>query len=302
MNEILIIHHAGCPDGFGSYWWLRRHLLSRSVMIHVVAASYGDPPPIEQALGRDVWLVDFCYDAASLDQLAEAAVTLTVIDHHQTAVHLVDESSLTRYGSLDEFHQLGCLGALPRTLAVIDQRRSGIGLISDLVAIQGGPRPPAFVLNIEDRDLWRWEYGDSHDVTAAIASYPYDLDVWDALAEKRHEDLVQEGRAINRFRDALIQQVAGSTFPFEVGDLTIECASSPYTIGSDVAGLLAERSSVGVGAYCILHAHHVQVGLRSRKGGPDVAVIAEIYGGGGHPGASGLKLDYELWNQLTGRG
>ena len=35
---------------------------------------------------------------------------------------------------------------------------------------------------LEDRDLWRWKLPASRQVSAAIASYPFDFEVWNHLA------------------------------------------------------------------------------------------------------------------------
>lgn len=299
----LIVHHANCPDGFGAAWWLARNLPEGWEPAELFAATYGptDPdvdPVISAAdfVDRPVFIVDFCWPARILDQIAVVAERVVVLDHHATAVDMAAESDLLHYSSLDEWEKDGPSDTF---VAVIDQNRSGIGLVGDWVGRTSGVRPPDFVYNLEDRDLWRFEFGDTPDVFAAVTSWPYELEVWDHLAELPHVELVAQGKAINRYRDRLVDQVAAASFNLDLDGMVIPCASSPYAIGSDVAGRLAEQSD-GIGAYVILHEGDVQVGLRSRNDGPDVAAIAQRFGGGGHVHSSGLRLSWEDFGKAAG--
>ena len=49
---------------------------------------------------------------------------------------------------------------------VFDKERSGAGITWD-VLFDGEPRPP-LIDRIEDRDIWRWKYGNSRLVHAAL--------------------------------------------------------------------------------------------------------------------------------------
>ena len=282
-----ILYHDGCNDGFGAAWWLGRALGE-----HVkIGARWGEPPPLDQIDGGEVYIVDFCYPRAELQQVMAAASKVVVLDHHETSAEWVEGMGSTNAETAALTHDF-----MPDVhCIVVDQQRSGVGLVADYVEARWGTKPPDFLLNIEDRDLWRFKLPETAEIVAAVTSRPYTVEAWDALADTYYWDLVKEGAAINRYRDMLIDQVAASTFSLDLGGHLIPCVSSPYAIGSDVAGRLAEQSEDGIGAYVILHAEHVQVGLRARKGGPNVAQLAQPYGGGGHPGASGLRL---AWHEF----
>lgn len=295
--RVVIVYHRSCPDGFGAAWWLRRNLLAEhpDVEIEMVPANWGDAPLFDPA-GADVWCVDYCYEAQHLVELAETAATLTVMDHHETSLTYVRDSLLPFTESIDNYI-VRFSERLSRIEIVIDQTRSGVGLIAEVVREVTGFYAPHFLWNLQDRDLWRFELPDTRDVFAAVTARPYTIEAWDELNAMDQEDLVNEGRGINLYRDQLIESVAASVFWITLGDdgsgWWIPCASSPYFIGSDVAGVIAERFA-GIGAYCILHDDRVQIGLRARKGEKrNVAEIAEFHGGGGHPAASGLSLDWD---------
>lgn len=298
----LIIFHGNCPDGYGAAWWLGRHLGQHEKF----AARYDEPPPLEKCSGREVFIVDFCYPPLDLAAIEHVADTVDVFDHHETAAAWA-EDYVNEFGQTDEFDvfqnadsycDVAELSGGNKVNLVIDQSHSGVGIVAGVVKRRFGVEPLPFLLNLEDRDLWKFELPDTKAVFAAVTSYPYDDDVWDELARRYHGDLVNEGRAISRYRDQLVDQVAASHFTMTLGGMNIPTASSPYAIGSDVAGRLAEQGD-GIGAYVILHADHVQVGLRSRNDGPNVADIASNDGGGGHPHASGLRLTWEQFEAAT---
>jgi hypothetical protein len=287
----IIVHHANCPDGFGAAWWLAKHLPTDWEPAELIAKAYDDSP-LEpgDVEGRALFVVDFCWPDATLDRLAIVAERMVVLDHHQTAVGFAAGcSQLQHYTTIDEWE---ANGPYENFVIVVDENRSGVGLVADWVQRTSDVEPPEFLANLEDRDLWRFDLDDTPAVFAAVTSRPYTVEAWDEMAQMRHAALVIEGEAINRYRDRLVDQVAASWFSLRLGDMMIPCASSPYAIGSDVAGRLAENDANGIGAYVILHATEVQIGLRSRRNGPDVAEIAERYGGGGHFHASGLRLSY----------
>lgn len=301
MTKSVIIYHASCPDGWGSAWWLGKWLGP-----HIKhAANYDDRPPLTLCWDAEVYVVDFCYDEPDMAEIARLSSKLTVLDHHETAdLNLIDwgrtdatTAALTHDMEIDDrrIHAI-----------VIDQDHSGVGLVDRYVRARWAdeePNTPRFLANIEDRDLWRFKLPDTKHVFAAVTSRPYDEDEWDSMAMTPHAQLVGEGAGISRYRDQLIAQVAASTFdiwlsllPDHSEQILVPCASSPYAIGSDVAGRLAEESTHGVGAYCILHEENIQIGLRSRGGGPNVADIAAHYGGGGHPAAAGLRVPWNFWH------
>lgn len=291
MGLPVIIYHDNCPDGWAAAWWLGKFLGP-----HIKhPGRYGEDPPWKATDGNDVYIVDFCYPALTLWEVMRRSQWTTVLDHHQTAA---EDILVDGFGGTDTMTAALMFGQAHGI--VIDQDRSGVGLVSDYVRSRWAdrePNTPPFLAHIEDRDLWRFDLEDTKDVFAAVTSRPYTVEAWDELGLTSLPSLVAEGKGINRYRDRLIDQVSASTFgivlPVDDGTMLVPCSSSPYAIGSDVAGRLAERDGgCGVGAYVILHADHVQLGLRSTPNGPDVARIAEGLGGGGHQHASGLKLSW----------
>lgn len=280
--EPIIIFHAGCPDGWGAAWWLARALGGNPVMHE---GRYGEPPPADVA-DRDVFIVDFCYPSALLDEIVGVCRSLLVLDHHQTSVGCVDGSSFVRPVTMLYAIDLG----RRHPVAVLDMEHSGVGLVADYVAGRFGLEPPLWFENIEDRDLWRFALPDTAEVFAAVTSRPYTKEAWDEMERMLRIDLVAEGRAINRYREKLIESTVETAFETVLFDRRVWCAAAPYAIGSDVAGILAERDPEGFAAYFVEYGDRRRFGLRSGPDGMDVAVLAETVGGGGHRHASGFEV------------
>jgi uncharacterized protein len=288
LVTIILYHGPSCPDGFGAAW-----LLDKYVHAHrIVGLQHTDPAP-EFPDGEDVYMVDFVFDdVAKMEAIVERSKSLLILDHHQTAWGVVGQLEVMRSDNLAE--GLGTRADGLRTAVINrDQTRSGMGLVEDYVQAMwpGGPLP-WFTRYVQDRDLWKFEYPFTRPVMAAIMSQPYTIEVWDQINEDGPAHIVTQGEAIERFRQTLIDDAVRRAWRLNVGlwrDVWV--TSCPYTIGSDAAGVLAQREPELFAAYLVLGADGVKVGLRSVDPvGQDVAEIAEQFGGGGHKHAAGFGL------------
>ena len=278
---IVIIHHANCPDGYSAAWVMLQSLPSAEI----IAASYGDPLP-DAVDGAEVFVVDFCYEPHQLVEMRRRAHSCVVLDHHHTAAGWLEESDYTVYDSVTGYMDSD-FDITQDFFAIMDQEHSGVG-----IAMQWCDTHWPVFDHIEDRDLWRFALPDTPDVFAAVTSYGYTVDNWDEIASVPVESLAAEGKAIERYRRKLIGETLDTAFRavLPTGD-EVWCAASPYAIGSDVAGALAERSEEGWAAYFVPSGGKTRFGLRSRNGGPDVAEIAARCGGGGHKAAAGFEVE-----------
>ena len=280
-DQATVVYHGSCPDGFTGAWLMHRYLTKqgRDVILH--PASYGSEPPL--VVGHDVYIVDFCYEPNHLKELHDQAWSLTILDHHATALEWVQEF----YGVDNIITKWDMDLAKTPEVVVLDQTHSGA-----MLAMLWTNQHHSFVKYIQDRDLWQFKFGDNtRDVFAAVTSYDYTLDNWNEISYQAISDLLVEGQAINRYRDVLIQQVINEAYQDMVlGYQGIWMAASPYAIGSDVAGELAKRDPERFAAYYVDKGNGTwRWGLRSGPDGMDVARLAQTEGGGGHIHASGFE-------------
>ena len=261
----LCIYHGNCADGFGSAWVVRKALGD----VDFFPGVYMTPPP--DVAGRDVVMVDFSYKRPVLIEIAKHAETILILDHHKTAA---DDLKL-----------------LPANVdAVFDMEHSGAILTWEHYF--PGQRPPQLLEHIEDRDLWRFNMLGTREIQANVFSYPYDFKVWDELMDMPVDDLLAEGRAIERKHFKDIHELLGVvTRRMVIGGYNVPIANLPYIHVSDAAHKLCEGEPFA-GCYWDTPKGRV-FGLRSTDAGVDVSEIAKQYGGGGHRNASGFTIPYD---------
>ena len=295
----LCIYHANCADGFTAAWAVSYALDGE---VELMPASYGDAPP--DVRGRDVVIVDFSYKRGVLKEIAKAARSVLVLDHHKTAQEelrpgkgIIDISGWSNDWSwgrhLLNVGQDVLEGASYANIYVMfDMDRSGAQLAWDFFV--GGDRP-MLVEYVADRDLWKWELYGSREVSAAIASHDFEISTWDELSvmldyQDRLDDVVSAGSAILRKHDRDIRQMLEITKrEMVIGGHTIPVANLPYTMASDAAGLMAQDAPFAATYFDGPEGRAFS--LRSRgEGAVDVSEIAKAYGGGGHRNAAGFKM------------
>lgn len=293
---MIICHHANCPDGLAAATWLAMHVDDYEV--ELIACDYGRPLELDRFAGQEVAIVDWCPTTPELNWLHEHTKALLILDHHDTAADLLAASALPVLDSVAT--------ALDHPLesdhfAVLDRNRSGAGLAAELLWELAGVEHHDLLAHIEDRDLWRFNLTATREIMAAVTSHPYTREAYEellSLDDAGMRRLLDEGTAICRYRDQLVEQVAADWVTIDFGYGPTRCSFSPYTIGSDVAGLHAEAYPHGIGAYAIAQGATVKIGLRSTPDGPTVNDIARSIdpNGGGHPHASGCRVTWETFN------
>lgn len=268
MKKPICIYHGNCADGFGAAWVFSRHA-DREHDFH--AGVYQTAPPDVE--GRDVYLVDFSYKRAVVEQICEKATRVVLIDHHKTAIE-----------------DLAPLIDSKRIEALVSLEKSGATLAWEW--FHGHSEPPQLLKHIEDRDLWRFALNGTREIQANVFSYPYDFEVWDGLMDRPVEELIAEGKAIERkhFKDVheLLNVV---TRRMIIGGHNVPIANLPYIHVSDAAHALCEGEPFA-GCYWDTPKGRV-FGLRSTDAGLDVSEIAKQYGGGGHRNSAGFTINYD---------
>ncbi|MBU6954665.1 DHHA1 domain-containing protein [Hahella sp. HN01] len=279
MTQTLVIYHGNCLDGFGAaYAAYRRLTMLDKQDADYYAATHGEPPP--DCAGKRVYLLDFCYKREALKQLCASADAVIVLDHHISAAEEV--------AGLDQ--------ECPNLSLTFDMSRSGAVIAWEY--FHEDP-PPALLAMIQDRDLWQWRIADSRDVNAALMSYPKDFEVWDELAQSGAalSRLADEGRAINRFREQMIEYYKARAVMGEIAGYAVPIVNCPLAVTSELLNVLAQGHPFAAG-------YSDKGGkrgwsLRSTEDGVNVADVAIKFGGGGHPRAAGFstRID-ERWLTL----
>jgi len=250
----VILYHAECADGFGAAWAIWK----RFPNARFIPVKHGNPPPPELTAQR-VLIVDFSYDRPTLEHLAAETQALLVLDHHITA-----EKALTNL-----------------SYAYFDLKKSGAVLAWEW----SHDHPVPWLLEyIQDKDLWTWTLPSSREINAAIASHPFDFDLWNRFKQK---ELEQEGRAILRYEQELVNKLAAQAVLVE-----FQGAIVPSVQSAVLTSQIGERLSADYPFCIIWHDHEGRryYSMRSRDDGTDVGAIAASFGGGGHTHAAGFSI------------
>ncbi|OYV83184.1 MAG: hypothetical protein B7W96_00395, partial [Parcubacteria group bacterium 37-58-5] len=85
-KDIAILYHGGCPDGFGGAYAAWKKFGDSADYIPV---KYEQPVP-KHIEGKELYMVDFCYEQGIMDGLLKNAKSLVVLDHHEGVRDVVE--------------------------------------------------------------------------------------------------------------------------------------------------------------------------------------------------------------------
>ena len=268
MKKPIVIYHGTCADGFSAAWVFWQQYKDE---YEYFAGVYGKPHP--DVTDRDVYLVDFSYKRNIIEQMISVAKSVTLIDHHKTAIDdLKDLPGLEQFVSLDMSGATLAWKFVHPTLDVSER--------------------PLLLGHIEDNDLWRFKLPSTKEIQSYVYSQDYDFEQWDRMMNADQVELMKmtvAGAAINRKHQKDVKELIKiCQREMTVAGFTVPSASLPYTMASDAAGTMAVGHPFAV---CYYDTQDSRVfSLRSTENGEDVSLIAQQYGGGGHKHASGFRV------------
>lgn len=269
--EFCVLFHGRCWDGFAAAWsaWL-----SLGNTAEYIPVQYGADPPWDRLRGRGVYILDFCYSADVLRQIAKLTDDrlVTVLDHHKTSEVVAEMAEAGELGNRIRF--------------VFDESRSGGQLAWAL--FHKSRSSPWLVDYTEDSDLWRWALPNSRQINACLRSYPLDFHKWSWLAKIDPYSLVEGGEAILRAEQVVVDQHARYVREVNFLGRTVPAVNAT-TLVSEIGAAICQGRQFGV-TFSVRQDGKISVSLRSDKNGEDVSAIAKELGGGGHKHAAGFEL------------
>lgn len=286
----ICIYHGGCDDGFGAAWAVWK----RWPDCKFIPGVYGKAPP--DVAGKNVLMVDFSYKYDEIAEMSWKAKRIVILDHHKTA-----ESDLARLPAMEgldaanmEATAVLCWSQnMPEIMAYFDMNQSGAVLAWEFChGIPHNDPPPTMLAYIQDRDLWRFAFGDkTREFSAALRTYPMDFAVWDQIAADP-DRLLAEGKIVLRAHQVNIRKFMDDTFTERISGYEVPCCNVPYHYASDTAHELLQRFPDAPFALCWFKRGDglFQASLRSEDHRVDVSEIAKKYGGGGHRNAAGFQV------------
>lgn len=272
-TPVIVLYHGGnCADGFCAAWLLHRAFPRATFQ----AVQYNQPVPDLPYKDAIIWVVDFCFPIEVMLTLCTLAKRLYLIDHHITnqpiAQHLEQSSVAVVHFSTEH---------------------SGSALTWDVLSVFGllpegetKENRPWVVDFTEDRDIWVWKLPNSRAVSAALATYPHNFEVWDEQSKRPASSLAAEGEAILRYQNQLVEGVLPHARSVTIEGHTVPCLNATHLI-SEIGSRLCQGKPFSATYFDRKDGMRVW-SLRSTEDGLDVGTIAKAMGGGGHLRASGF--------------
>ena len=264
---IYFLYHKNCLDGYGS---AIAAYLKFKLNAQYIPVQHQEPVP-ELEPQSQIYLLDFCYPRAVMETLKNKHQVI-VLDHHKTALE----------------DMTGMLGLKD---SVFDLQRSGAMITWEYFHPQQ-PIPQLFKL-IQDRDLWQWKYAETGAVTAVLMTLGYeDFQTWlPYLEDQQIAELANMGQIL---LNANAQNVKNQLSMSYLGKLPgktelMPLVNTPHLISDTCHAMLCadKYQDCPVVAAWFTKQDKVCYSLRSRPGF-DCSKLAQEYGGGGHPQASGF--------------
>lgn len=268
----ICIYHGKCTDGFGAAWAVWKRFGDSVEYLPGDYKKKGTQESkdywLEKVVGKDVAVFDFSFPREITEELAAAAKSFVVIDHHKTAQ--------------------AELGDLP--YCYFDMEHSGAHLAWQ--ACHAGV-PPMLISYIEDQDLFRFKLKNSEAISIFINSTPFEFGLFEEVAKAlvfNTFDVVRAGVAMIDFRESLVDEIVDEIEEWEVNGHKFLAVNCPHVLRTNVCEEL-RKDVPFAGAYSIYQGK-VTWSLRSLEF--DVSKIAKLFkGGGGHPQAAGFTVPLE---------
>lgn len=286
MNN-MIIYHNNCSDGFTSaaiaYLYFKQNNTNLTTLF---AGNYGEPPPIVDKQ-TDVYLVDYSYNKETILDLLEQANSVTIIDHHITAIKELKDLS----------H--------PNFMKYFDTALSGAGLTWEYFFPD--KNIPDLIKYVQDRDLWNWVYSESKDFLMGLEQFDFTVEQYIQhlensinLKNNYTQTLIESGKIISKYFEQMVNQIIDSNLYFinYKNYQKVPILNCNYKFSSNIGNILSTRHNTLFSIMYYIVADSVYLSFRSVDTGVDVSIIAKELGGGGHRNASGAKISLEQFNKL----
>jgi len=227
--------------------------------------------------GKDLYLVDFCYDEPVLKKLVKNNKKVVVIDHHVSKKDVLKYATESVYGT------------------------NHSGSVLTWKYFNPSKPIPALLRYVEDNDLWKFKMKGAKSIMLAVDQFPYEFKKWDWIAKeieipKKRRVYYDKGEAILNYVKGMVKEIADIADLVKFEGYKVLAVNAPRFLRSDLGNKLVERKyPFGITWY--IKGKEVHVSLRS-DGTVDVSKICEKYGGGGHKKAAGFTFMIKSKNEF----
>lgn len=262
-----ILYHGSCPDGLGGAYAAWKKFGEEA---DYIPAKHGSPAP-EHLDGKELYFIDFCYPREIMNEIAQSAKSIVVLDHHE-----------------------GVRDVATKFPGVFDTTHSGAAIAWHY--FHPGKPVPTLLAYIEDRDLYRFGLPNSREMSSYIDTIPLtSFEHWEELARemedsKARERMIAVGSIIIQYHQHIVETAVNHAELVRFEGYECYLAGALGEFRSDTGNALA-RKKPPIAIIISADASGIRISLRS-DGSVDVAAIARKYGGNGHPAAAGFRIPF----------
>lgn len=265
INNIIILYHKNCFDGFGAAYAAWKKFGDKAVYMPI---DHHTPPP-KDLRGKKLYMADIAYPAEIMKKLVKICASVTIIDHH-----------------VSNGDAIKCVAD-----CLYDVNHSGAVLTWKYFHHQ---KPVPWLLrHIEDYDIWKFKLSNTKEITAFLDATDFDFKLWDKISRdlenvKKRKKYIETGKVILKYRRKVISKLLGQADKVSFKNHKALAVNSPI-LQSEIGNLIIEKG-YPIGIIWYQKNGRKIFSLRSNKE-VDVSEIAQKFGGGGHKAASGFSLD-----------
>lgn len=265
-QNIIVIYHGGCRDGFGGAWAAWKKFGTKAA--YLPAFDRFAPPC--KLKGKEIYLIDYTYQSPGFaKKLMQDNVRVTAIDHHITAKDVVE---LTQNYSFSLHHS---------------------GAVLAWNYFHPGRKVPMLLRHIEDGDLWRWKLPRSREIMAYVDLSDLNFVAWSRMASDlenatKRKTYANHGELLLRYEQRIIGEILQGAELVSFAGYKVFAINAPHHFVSDLGQILAKKTN----SFALVWREGertIKVSLRS-VGSVDVARIAQRFNGGGHKRAAAFSF------------
>jgi oligoribonuclease NrnB/cAMP/cGMP phosphodiesterase (DHH superfamily) len=261
------VYHRDQDGFFSAYvFWLYAKTNLVGQKISYLSINYDDAIPNFRPKSK-IWVFDFCFPRDTLLSLKKAGHDIFVIDHHKTHFEATKGLDFVKF----DMEKSGCMLTLEYFFP--------------------NEKPPYIIKLVEDRDLWRFQYGeDTEKIHALLSSYPLKFNIVDDIKkqlETNPEELLKVGEHLVRYQQQIVNRIAQNIRMKKMFNIVIPVSNTPIFV-SEVSDLLLKKYTTPFVASYFDKKNFRIWSIRSR-GDVDCSELAKKFGGGGHPAAGGWQ-------------
>jgi hypothetical protein len=286
-KRAVVVYHANCMDGLMAAYNFEQACKLGCFPLHTnppkyLAKSYTQDlskslEGLSCAKDWDLFILDFSFDPELYPVLCNNYNTVTLIDHHKTAIEALDKWNVTFFTPSNFYAQLNL-------------ERSGAGLVQEYFGL---PIDKISYL-VEDRDLWKFTLEGAkpfHTFLSNLINHEeHEEDKFDKIDTIYLPSAISAGEQLDSYFNKLCADIIkASKRKIVICGIEGLVCNAPPMFASEIGNLLVKESGTFGATYYHASDDAVNFSLRA-DGAIDVSALAKTFGGGGHRTAAGFRL------------